>query len=55
MNPLNACRCQNRLARAVERGFVAWPDRDDLAGDSPLKSQGRQEPEKLYTTLPPPM
>ncbi|MCY0992231.1 hypothetical protein OV203_34155 [Nannocystis sp. ILAH1] len=55
VDPLNACSCQNRLARAVEHGFVAWPDRDDLAGDTPLKSQGPQEPEKLYSTLPPPM
>jgi hypothetical protein len=50
----NGCRCRNRLAGAVERGFVTWPDRDDLDGDRPLIGQAHQDIESLYPKLPPP-
>jgi hypothetical protein len=54
VDPDNPCRCENRLASAVEHGFVTWPERDDLAGDTPVESQGRQEYDKIFSTLPPP-
>lgn len=54
IDPGNGCRCRNRLAGAVERGFVTWPDRDDLDGDRPLIGQTHQDVEALYSKLPPP-
>ncbi|MFZ6181202.1 RNA polymerase sigma factor [Nannocystis pusilla] len=54
IDPGNGCRCRNRLAGAVERGFVTWPDRDDLDGDRPLLGQAHQDVESLYPKLPPP-
>ncbi|MDC0716227.1 hypothetical protein [Nannocystis bainbridge] len=54
VEPKNPCRCENRLASAVEHGFVTWPERDDLAGDTPVRSQRRQEYEKLFAALPAP-
>ncbi|MDC0720659.1 sigma-70 region 4 domain-containing protein [Nannocystis bainbridge] len=54
VDPENPCRCENRLASAVEHGFITWPERDDLAGDTPVTSSRRQEYEVIFAPLPAP-
>lgn len=55
LDPRNFCRCAPRLGGAIRRGFVGWPERDDLAGDGPLVSQGHRDAGSLYATLPAPL
>lgn len=56
MNPMNPCHCETRLGIALDRGFITWPDRDDLNGDEPLVSRGVcHDAELLYRKLPPPL
>lgn len=53
-DPDNMCHCSTRLAIAVDRGFVSYPDRDDLPGDAPLTASRRRDAYQLYAALPPP-
>lgn len=56
MDPRNPCHCETRLGIALERGFIQWPDRDDLPGDEPLVSRAVcLDAERLYAKLPSPL
>lgn len=55
LDPRNFCRCAPRLGGAIHRGFVGWPERDDLASDGPLVSQGHRDVATLYASLPAPL
>ncbi|MDC0720850.1 sigma factor-like helix-turn-helix DNA-binding protein [Nannocystis bainbridge] len=56
MDPANPCHCETRLGIALERGFITWPDRDDLDGDVPLVSRTIcPDAERLYARLPGPL
>lgn len=53
VNPKNFCHCSTRLGVALERGFVAWPTRDDLPSDGPVGAH-RGDARELFAALPPP-
>lgn len=54
-DPKNFCHCATRLGVALERGFIGWPDRDDLASEGPLLAQRGREVPDLFAHLPPPL
>ncbi|WAS96534.1 RNA polymerase sigma factor [Nannocystis punicea] len=54
VDPENPCHCVNRLPSAVDRGFVAWPARNDLPDDGPLQARRYSDASALYASLTPP-
>lgn len=54
MDPENPCHCATRLGVALDRGFVGWPERDDLAS-TPLEVRRHADVRALFTALPLPL